>query len=201
MREHKSFYGRATCPCNLRLHVLVPMISAGVLLCSLPAHALSLGDDLAVGRMPTVADLDLAGAEEGVLNDSFAVDSGDFAFDTLETDELPGGTPVDQDVTHSYVESVESGSVTLSVYCDEPQLGSEVHFHVVCSGGSGEAQARMDVPYYYGSGESYASGRSITGSLNGEYQSYMKMTSGETDCSFRTTEAGSYSAAGRVWSP
>ncbi len=164
------------------------LMACGLLAAGTPAYAVG-------ATAPDTSLSDALEVDAGALDDSYAVDSGGFGVDSLETGELPSGIPVDQDITYSHAASAESNGVVFTVYWDEPQLGKEIHFHIVCSGCSSEAKVRMDAPYYYGAGEAYTSGRSVADSTHSEYQAYSTLSDGEMDYSFTMTASGTYQFA------
>ena len=185
MYECKGFGARSMRRIASALFASVLLVTCGLLAAGTPAYA--------VGAAASDASLaDAFEVDAGTLDDSYVVDSGELGIDSFETGELPSGIPVDQDITYSHAESAVSNGVALTVYWDEPQLGKETHFHIVCSGSSSGAKVRMDAPYYYGVGEAYASGRSVVDTIHSEYQSYSTLTDGEIDYSFTMTASGTY---------
>lgn len=105
---------------------------------------------------------------------SYAEDIG-YADDLeLPEDELPDGTPVDQDVTYCHAQTAEQNGVTFTVYWDEPVLGQETHFHVVASGASNQAKAKV-----------------VADTSKSKEQSYTTLTDGECDFAFNMMSPGS----------
>ena len=179
VRKRGSFIA---CPLNVAASAtfaFMLFVAYGALFSGTPAYAFDATPDV------SISDADS-------LYGSCDLDSGDCGIGSFETGELPDGMPVDQDVTYSYVKSVGSNGVTFTVYWDEPQLGTETHFHIVCSGGSSEAKVRMDAPYCYEVGRADEDGKSVEGSAREEYQSYTTLSDGEADFTFTMVTSGTY---------